>query len=833
MPDKDKDWVVAIPSYDRIKTIGSRTLELLRQAGLGADRVFVFADPRQYGDYVKALKPFQVTVVKGAEGVCQQRNAIMKHFLEGAKVVEMDDDIEGMCVSMSPKRHLGAKHVRMAPENFPGIVDNIWADCAHHGCTHWGVYPTPNGGWMTLSYSIGLMTFTAQLTGYINPGSSLQLSVPVMEDYERSLHFFSKGLKCMRVNYLALLTKNRSNQGGCQSAFTDLKLEEGNTILRHPRWIKEAEAANFLKTHYPKYVRGVQPPKMKKKTVPVYGEVEFHGPGWRVSFHAALSDRKQLYAAGDFAKILGVPESASELPSEAQEDVVRKDDDDDAPDVAEDEATMSHEIGYLILSKMKHAELTARAKEANLPARASKVVLMERLLDHFLMAAHRQAEQAERRAEELRRQIALEKEKTQKARILELDKEEEERREREAVARELEAVRLARRQRSRSREHQGQSPSGPRMAVKPSSAPGLTSSKDEAAGLASERQIASAKADGDGYPEGKGLDIAELAKRAQAVVAQQKARHRQRSRDGRHPATEKDASLKTAPEERLDDGGRSGPRLVLGRLHPDPEALENPATEDGPAWVLPRVYLPPEPSKRRKVSSSTAEAALNVDHAPVDDEDDPDVAVVAVWPAVGTKTKDAVKGGRRSRSSSSDGPVWTDRPTWASEAGMLPDAQCVFWAAGRQDDSHELMLFLWDKRADDPLFDAGHSALSVFVPPLHVAVLDDEDGRVPKSISKELESRPGTLYPSAAAVEYEGIWAAGLAPSREQRRRAAWLALAVSLALGRGEVKAADQRLRMSCKSAGLPDEEMPDFAGLCRLAERNRGEAWRRRFRG
>lgn len=58
----------------------------------------------------------------------------------------------------------------------------------------------------------------------IQPGD-LQLTVPVMEDYERVLYFFSEGHSCMRCDYLSVKSDNKG-RGGCASAFSDYSVEQ-------------------------------------------------------------------------------------------------------------------------------------------------------------------------------------------------------------------------------------------------------------------------------------------------------------------------------------------------------------------------------------------------------------------------------------------------------------------------------------------------------------------------------------------------------------------------------------------------------------------------------
>lgn len=438
------DWVVAIPTYDRVQAIQQKTLALLEKAKLPPKKIYIFADPTQLNDYKSKLSELGVNVVKGERGICHQRNAIMKRFGVGAKVVEMDDDIEGVDVATHPEQKKQSSFLNRVPEeHFIPLVEHIWKVMEREGCSLWGFYGARNAYFMSHSYAVGLAKSTAQIQGYLNPGTSLKLTVPVMEDYERCLAFFQKGQRCLRVNFLALRTVNRG-PGGCASAFTQTRLEkgeDGGTVLKHPRNVQEAEAVKTLKEKFPALVVSSQPPSVVMRDVPVHGQVLYHPPGWRLQCSRSQCQTKVADVSGAFAALLGlkpgmVQQRAGLLSSPGTDAAAEEEGGERGGSTLQEESD-SKELNFLILNDLKVDELRHRCKEAGLNTRGSKTVLIDRLLTLALVNERTRAEEAARDAEEARAALA-------EIKAMQLAAEQKERQllqEREALAQEVERLR--------------------------------------------------------------------------------------------------------------------------------------------------------------------------------------------------------------------------------------------------------------------------------------------------------------------------------------------------------------------------------------------------------
>lgn len=428
-------WVVAIPSYDRLDAVERKTLTLVLQAGIQPTRVFVFADPSQHSDYEKKLKSTGVSVLRGERGVRGQRNAIMRYFKPGSRVVEMDDDIDGLDVAINPIDHeRGNSLARVPDSNLEIVINHLWKVADQEGCKLWGLYGTRNPFFMSHTYTVGLAKTTAQMQGYINPGESMKLTVPVMEDYERCLAFFKKGIRSLRANYLAVRTANRA-KGGCASAFSRTALEKGprgQKTLKHPRALQEQGSALKLKEVYPDLVSSYSAPNPVVKTVPIHGEVVYHPPGWRLQFLRCHADKRlALDVEGEYASLLGLGHGVQaqkvDAPGQPKEQLAAGEEDDEggerqmlrvtsAPNgetsknqVKEEEEAESEEIGFLILNDLKVTELRQKCQEMGVDSKGTKSALIDRILRRELEGARKKAEEAERRANQLSNELEQER----------------------------------------------------------------------------------------------------------------------------------------------------------------------------------------------------------------------------------------------------------------------------------------------------------------------------------------------------------------------------------------------------------------------------------------
>ena len=92
----DSDYVIAIPSYKREKTLRDKTLKVLKQYKIPKEKIFIFvANKDEYNKYKETIPPYYNKIIVGIVGMGNIRNFITDYFPEGKKIFNMDDDISG------------------------------------------------------------------------------------------------------------------------------------------------------------------------------------------------------------------------------------------------------------------------------------------------------------------------------------------------------------------------------------------------------------------------------------------------------------------------------------------------------------------------------------------------------------------------------------------------------------------------------------------------------------------------------------------------------------------------------------------------------------------
>jgi hypothetical protein len=207
------------------------------------------------------------------KGICGQRNAISSIFPPHTRIVEVDDDIEGILIHDVSSS--GSREPKLVPSSsVSALLDAAWRLAGKVRCNLWGVSASPL--FLQHTVSVCVLKCVGQLQGYVND-RSLRLTVAVSGDWERCLEFSRRGQRCCRLNFLTPETKNRA-QGGCSSAFAK-DFEKINGAYWHPRAVEEKNAAESLSAKYPEYVTvKAREPTMKKF---VWNEeaVEYHQKG--------------------------------------------------------------------------------------------------------------------------------------------------------------------------------------------------------------------------------------------------------------------------------------------------------------------------------------------------------------------------------------------------------------------------------------------------------------------------------------------------------------------------------------------------------------------------
>ena len=199
------NYEIAIPSYNRPELIQEKTLALLHRLNIPHEKITVFvADENEKRIYQNSHSK----IVVGKLGLCNQRNFIRKYYPEGTKIIWMDDDVQDL-------KFINADKKILSVTNLDQVVEIGFKNCIKAGTKLWGIYPLINNMFMSHTITQDLRYIAGPFYGTINDQrSTLDGTLPVKEDFERTLEYYSEFGAVVRLNYVGILTKYYNNTGG-------------------------------------------------------------------------------------------------------------------------------------------------------------------------------------------------------------------------------------------------------------------------------------------------------------------------------------------------------------------------------------------------------------------------------------------------------------------------------------------------------------------------------------------------------------------------------------------------------------------------------------------
>ena len=234
------DYVIAIPSYNRVDRLKAQTLPMLDSYNIPHNKIYIFtANNKEYDLYKGSIKS-NYKFVKGVLTIGKQRNFICNYFKEGQRIVYIDDDIRQMT-------KLGNKKLNRLP-SLNDLIHKGFDTCYKNNLYIWGVYPVDNHFFMSNKITYDLKYIPGGLYGVINRhDKDLQLTMNDKEDFENSLQFFKKAGGVVRFNNVGFKTKNYA--------------VGGLNVNPKARFLEGKKNVIILKKKYPDNVSIVEPTK--------------------------------------------------------------------------------------------------------------------------------------------------------------------------------------------------------------------------------------------------------------------------------------------------------------------------------------------------------------------------------------------------------------------------------------------------------------------------------------------------------------------------------------------------------------------------------------------
>ncbi len=225
------NYVVAIPTYNRVHEVTKKTLITLKEGGVHKNKIYLFvANKSEYDLYEESVpKDLYNKIVIGKKGITNQRIFISDYFNEGQYVVSMDDDVEQFEILR------GNKLVKL--KDVHGFFMDAYKLMKKEHLFIWGIYPVRNPFFMYNEITFDLRFIIGVTFGFITRhDKKLKMSkkIEAKEDYEQTILFYLKDGGVIRFNNITAKTKFNAPGG-----------------LGPERYDKYKVAAEYLTNKYP------------------------------------------------------------------------------------------------------------------------------------------------------------------------------------------------------------------------------------------------------------------------------------------------------------------------------------------------------------------------------------------------------------------------------------------------------------------------------------------------------------------------------------------------------------------------------------------------------
>lgn len=200
------NYRIAIASHKRPEKLKKETLSLLERAGISKDIIDIYIDFTEKDDYEKVLPNygFHLHNTKELKNI---RTMIAKKYKEGDYVVFMDDDIKNIIHFEDKKKY------NKNDNNLKDLIKIGFENCEKENAGLWGCCPYDNPFFGNQEVSTKLKYIIQACCGAIINHEAEERSYTTIEDFERTLKYFMKDGKVVRVNNYGLDTKYYADGG--------------------------------------------------------------------------------------------------------------------------------------------------------------------------------------------------------------------------------------------------------------------------------------------------------------------------------------------------------------------------------------------------------------------------------------------------------------------------------------------------------------------------------------------------------------------------------------------------------------------------------------------
>jgi hypothetical protein len=238
-------WRIEVPSAGRAATLAAKTWPWLVRAGV-ADRARVWIPEAERDAYAAAVpeadlvpldyEPAAGPLDEGPYGLGVVRNAIADAASPGDLVVQVDDDLDGLREYTGMKDAINARLVDV--DDLVRIAERGFALAEDAGAYLWGLHPAAT--YCRPRLRLDLCYVGGGLFGVRHRGEPEVEHVKLddKEDFERSLRFYERDGRLLRLDGVSWRTRGYGGAGGMQTTRTPERIDASAKWCaeRWPQW---------------------------------------------------------------------------------------------------------------------------------------------------------------------------------------------------------------------------------------------------------------------------------------------------------------------------------------------------------------------------------------------------------------------------------------------------------------------------------------------------------------------------------------------------------------------------------------------------------------------
>ena len=245
------NYKIAIPSYKRPITLRDKTLKVLQEYKIDANKIHIFvANKDEKVEYEKVIpRNAYKKIIIGKPGIKNIRNFMANYFKENEPIFYIDDDIYGIYECINPKMEKGEPYHKRNNElrklqDLKGLLSKGFEMAKELKLNNWGIYPVFNPYFMKPTHktdvsfytTTGLRYIEGGFTGVFNKKKNEIRTLDDKEDYERSIKYYLADGGVLRFNNITVDTKCYKEKGGMQVKRTKKRIRDSAETLvkRYP-----------------------------------------------------------------------------------------------------------------------------------------------------------------------------------------------------------------------------------------------------------------------------------------------------------------------------------------------------------------------------------------------------------------------------------------------------------------------------------------------------------------------------------------------------------------------------------------------------------------------